>query len=152
MKKNKKKAKHPTLFVFDGTIMYFEEGTMLELHSQVAQDEWEQIVEQTVKYKVFVECLKTVAMPILGERWDEEDDWFRVQLDVAVSRMRNIDPLLVSSHNQTKITEIYSKQMKANAVEVQGMVTEVRESQKKALSDRYGEFEDDGDTAIVSDL
>ena len=44
-----KKEKHPTIFVMDGSIHVFEEGTMLELHTQITQDEWTIIVDDTVK-------------------------------------------------------------------------------------------------------
>jgi hypothetical protein len=146
-KKDKKKESSPTLFVLEGTILYYGDGSMLDLHIQVQIDEWERIVEETVKYKVFVECLKSTGMPLLEERWEEEDDWFRIQLDVAVSRMRNIDPLLVASHNQKTLTESYQKQMKTGAIQVGEVVTKVREARKQAVLDGL-----DNNDITVSDL
>jgi len=121
---------------------------MLELHGQVQPAEWEQIVEETVKYLVFVECLKSTGIPLLEERWTEDDDYFRIQLEVAVSRMRNIDPLLVAKFKQDEIAEEYKKQMKSGAIEVKEVVTQVREANKQAILDRFG----DGNATQVSDL
>lgn len=129
--------------------MCYEDGSMLDLHTNVTDEEWKTMVTDTVKYKVFVECLKETAMPILGERWEEEDDWFRVQLEIAVSRMRNIDPLLVASFDQTELTKSYSKKMQTNAKEVQGMVEDVREARKTAFT---SELDGDNDITPVSDL
>lgn len=147
----KSKTKHPTLFVLEGTILYYEDGSMLDLHTQVQLNEWEEIVEETVKYKVFIECLKSVGMPLLEERWEEEDDYFRLQLDISVSRMRNIDPLLVASHNQETLAKDYIKRMKSGAIQVSEVVTKVREAQKKAILDRLDNGNDEDDVA-VSDL
>lgn len=153
-KKNKSpKAKHPTLFCFGGSIRYYEDGSMLELHSQITAEEWEIIIDETVKYKIFLECLKTVACPILGETWDEEDDWFRVQLDIAVSRMRNIDPILVAKHNQDVIKTEMEKKMKRNAAEVQLLVEQMREEKKQAILNRLDDIQDDDDeTTVVSNI
>lgn len=149
-KKRKKQEQHPTLFVWDGGIKLYEEGSMLQLHTQVTTEEWEMIVEQTVAYKVFLECLKQVACPILGEPWDQEDDWYRVQLDIAVSRMRNIDALLVAKHDQKAIADAYTTKMKQNAKEVQDLVEQVRAEKKEMLAQQYDL--DGGDTTAVSNL
>ena len=61
----KKKDKHPTLFVFEGGIKHYEDGSMLELHSQLSSEEWELITAETIKYKVFLDKLKTVALAYL---------------------------------------------------------------------------------------
>ena len=148
--KRSKKEANPTLFVWDGSIRHYEDGSMLELHTQVTNEEWEMIVEQTVSYKVFLECLKQVACPILGEPWDEQDDWFRVQLDVAVSRMRNIDTLLVARHDQKKIAEAFTEKMRKNAKEVQDLVEQMRQQKRAAINERYGW--DDDDNVAVSNL
>jgi len=149
MKKPKRKEAHPTLFVLDGSIRYYDDGSMLELHSLVTPEEWIQIVEETIKYKIFVNCLKEVAIPLLEERWDDDDDYFRIQLDVAVSRIRNIDPLLVAKFNQKEIAETYSKQMAENAKNMLKMVETVREDRQQAL---LKQLEDDNEVARVSDL
>lgn len=148
--KKARKENHPTMFVWDGSIRLYEEGSMLSLHTQVTNEEWESIVEQTIKYKVFLECLKETACPILGEPWDDEDDWFRIQLDVAVSRMRNIDGLLVLRHNQKIISEAYTIKMKREATEVQKLVEDMRKEKRAALQRQYDI--DDEDTAVVSNL
>lgn len=146
-KKPTRQEDHPTMFVWDGSIRLYEDGSMLEFHTQVTPEEWEMIVEQTVQYKVFLECLKLVACPALGEPWEEDDDWFRVQLDVAVSRMRNMDPLLVARHNQKELTEAYTNKMQRESKEVQKLVEDMREQKKNALRTEYG-MDDDGNTTV----
>jgi hypothetical protein len=136
-KKKKKLEPHPTLFVWDGSIKHFEHGSMLELHAQITDEEWQQVVEQTVLYKVFLECLKSTACPILEEPWLDEDDWFRVQLDISVSRMRNIDPLLVGKHDQEKLTKLYVDKMRKNAQEVRNLVIQMRD-ERQAIADSGG--------------
>ena len=147
--KTARKEQHPTMFVWDGSIRLYEGGSMLELHTQVTDEEWELIVEDTIKYKVFLECLKQVACPILGESWDEEDDWFRIQLEVAVSRLRNIDTLLVATYDQKIIADAYTIKMQREAKEVQKLVVEMREQQSviKQQCDIGG-----GETTAVSNL
>lgn len=144
----RRKETHPTLFVFEGTIRCYEDGSMLELHTQVQPEEWEQIVMETVKYYVFVQCLKTTGMPLLGENWEEYDDYVRVQLEVAVSRMRNIDPLLVAKFDQKALTDNYTKQMQDGAIQVDEVVTQVRALRKQSLLNGLG----DNGATHVSDL
>ena len=134
--KKKKKETHPTLFVLEGSIRHFEKGTMLELYSKITFREWEQIVEETLKYSVFVQCLKEVAFPALKEVWTKDEEWFRLQLEVAISRIRNIDPLLVAKHDHIKIAEQYKKQMRDNSVVVLEMVEEVRSENKRLLEEQ----------------
>ena len=148
-KKKPKNSPHPTLFVLEGSIKHYAEGSMLQLHGLISMEEWETIVEETVRYKVFLECLKNTGCPLLNESWDEEDDWFRVQLDVAVSRMRNIDPLLVSKHDQEELTEAFSSKMKKNAIEVQDLIKQTRAERKAAI---LAQLDTNTDTISVSDL
>lgn len=142
-----KKDRHPTLFVLEGTIRCYEEGSMLQLHAQITTEEWELIVEETIKYKLFVDSLKEVGCPQLGEPWDEEDEWFRLQLDVAISRIRNIDPLLLAKHDQQQIRSKYDAQMRANAPEVLKLVEQVRKDNQQLLKQKYG-LDKDGNTMI----
>jgi len=156
MAKNNKKTKaraedHPTMFVLEGAIKVFKDGSMVALNTQITAEEWELIIEDTVKYKVFLECLKETACPILEEEWTEEDDYFRHQLDIAVSRMRNIDPLLVSRHDQKKITKVYTEKMEKNAQEVSILVAKTREEQKAVYQKRYN-MNGDEDVTAVSNL
>lgn len=151
-KKPKRKESHPTLFVWEGEIRVYEEGTLLGLHTQITTEEWELIVEQTIQYKVFLECLKQVACPILGEAWDEEDDWFRIQLDISISRMRNIDALLVASHDQKAIAQAHTEKMRKNATEVQELVEQMREKKRSMLQDQYGLNGHLGDNDLDQDI
>lgn len=148
MAKKKKKHEpiiHPALFAFEGAVHYFNEGTILELHSQVTAEEWVMIVEETIKYKIFVDCLKEVAYPILSEKWSEEDDWFRVQLGLSVARMRNIDPLLVAKYNQEEIKKEYTRIMKDNASNMVEFIKQVKSDQAvvvAALNDKLTKVSD----------
>ena len=142
-KPKRKKEPHPTLFVLEGAIRVYEDGSMLELHTQITQEEWEIIVSETIHYKVFLECLKTVACPILEEPWAEEDDYFRVQMEVAVSRMRNIDALLVASFDQKEIMRAYTKKAQRNAqalkAEIDGPRIAIRMAQSSSSFDKVGQ-------------
>lgn len=129
-KKRKSKEPHPCLFVYDGSIRHFAEGSMLELCSSVTPEEWAQIAEETIKYQIFLECLKEVAYPILKEQWTEIDEWYRLQLGVAVSRIRNLDPLLGLKHNVEAIKQSYAAKMRTNASEVAAEIESIREAHR----------------------
>lgn len=131
------KEQHPTLFVLEGSIHHYEDGSMLELYSKISQDEWFVIVEETVSYKIFLDCLKEVACPTLKETWDEEDEWYRIQLDIAISRMRNLDPLVVSKHDQKAIKSAFVEKMTKNAKEVVELINEMKENRRKEIGDKY---------------
>lgn len=146
-KPKRRKELHPTFFVLEGSIRCYEDGSMLELYSQIASDEWEIIVSETIHYKVFLECLKKVACPILEEPWTKEDDYFLVQMEVAVSRMRNIDALLVASIDQKKILRAYTKKAQVNAQALKAEINELKQQRAKLLLDLQ-----DGDITKVSDL
>jgi len=146
-KPKRRKEPHPTFFVLEGAIRCYEDGSMLELYSQIKSDEWEVIVSETVHYKVFLECLKQVACPILEEPWTKEDDYFLVQMEVAVSRMRNIDALLVASIDQKKILRAYTKKAQVNAQALKAEINELKQQRAKLLLDLQ-----DGDITKVSDL
>ena len=129
MKKKKKKQKaqeHPTLFSLEGSIRHYEQGSMLQLYSLITNEEWEAIVEETVKYSVFVSCLKEVAFPILKEQWTEEDEWFKLQLELAISRMRNIDAMLLLKYDENKLKEEYSSKMRTNGIELMKIIEEMK--------------------------
>ena len=113
-----------------GAVDAGREGSMLELHSSVRSDEWELIVEETTKYKLFLECLKETAFPILEEVWTKEYDWFMLQLEIAISRIRNIDPMIMLKWNQDKIKEEYTKKMKSNAIDLAALIDEMRNQYK----------------------
>jgi len=137
------KQKHPTIFSFNGSINVYEDGTMLELHTAITDEEWDMIVEETVKYKIFLECLKETGAPKLNEPWDEEDDWFRIQLGVAVSRMKNIDPLLVAKFDQEEIKKAFTAKMEKGAESMLKLIEQVKEEKRKAILNKL-----DGDKTI----
>lgn len=133
-KSSKSTKKYPALFVLDGMIRVFEKGSILELYNKITIEEWERIVEETIKYKVFLECLKETAFKLLNETWTETDDWFRVQLDVAVSRMSNIDPLLVAKWNQEELSLDYTSRMKTGVAELQCLIEDMKAEESRLQS------------------
>jgi hypothetical protein len=133
-KKSKKDKAYPTLFVLEGGIRYYKSGSLLELYSQISIEEWHTIVEETIKYKVFLECLKDTAVKLLSETWTDDDDWFRLHLDVAVSRMRNIDPLYVSRFNQEQLTAAYTTKMVNGAEELRVIIEDMRRQEKEIIA------------------
>ncbi len=137
-KKSKKDKKYPTLFVLEGGIRYYKSGSLLELYSQISIDEWHTIVEETIKYKVFLECLKDTAVKLLSETWTDDDDWFRLHLDVAVSRMRNIDPLYVSRFDQEKLKTAYTTKMINGAEELRVIIEDMRRQEKEVIANISG--------------
>lgn len=137
-KKNKDKDVYPTIFVLEGAIRCYEHGSMLELYSQISMEEWETIVNETIHYKIFLECLKSVAIPILKDEWDEEDDWCRIQLEKSVLRMREIDSLLVAKYDEKLITEAYAKKMRQSATDISIMVEEYRKQHRETIDARHG--------------
>jgi hypothetical protein len=134
-RKNREPVENPTLFVFDGGIRHYEEGSMFGLRQQVTEEEWLQIVSDTLKYKIFIECLKDVACPILKESWTKEDDWWRLQLQVAVERIREVDPAALFPHNQDDIRKRYTEQMKNNAEAVAREIRLLRELERGPSTD-----------------
>lgn len=136
MKRKKKKSRkntHPTLFAYNGSIRYYQEGSMLQLYSQLTMDEWQEIVEETVKYKIFLDCLKEYAYPALEEKWESDDDYFRLMLEVALSRMRNIDALLIAKHDQEEIKKQYLKMMEVGVHDMRKLIEDVKEAKKTTL-------------------
>lgn len=132
-KKKKKDNNHPTLFAYDGSIRYYQDGSMLELYSKITEEEWEDIVEETVKYKVFVDCLKDIAYPALNEAWTQDDQYFKLMLDVALSRMKNIDALLVAKYNEKNIRTSYEKMMEEGVEEMKKLIKDVQEARNDTL-------------------
>jgi hypothetical protein len=126
-----KKTAHPTLFVFKGVIRYYEAGSMLELHAQVTPEEWDEIVKDTVEYSVFLNCLKETACPRLDEPWTTDDEWFRLQLEVSISRIRNIDPLKLAQFNVDDIRRQFSDQILKGVDQVKALIKDLRTQQAK---------------------
>ena len=134
MAKNKKNKlsskKYPTIFALEGGIRHYKSGTLLELYSQISLDEWKLIVEETIKYKVFLECLKETAVRLLNESWTEDDEWFCLHLEVAVSRMRNIDPLYVSKYDQDELKKAYTTKMVTGVDELRLIIEDMRRQER----------------------
>lgn len=117
--RNKKaRREHPTIFVLDGALTHYEEGSMMELYTKITPEEWKHITEETVKYKLFLEVLKETAYPVLKETWDKNDDWWRLQLEVSITRMREVDPMAFVAINQEAIKKSYTEQARVNAEEM----------------------------------
>lgn len=134
-RRKRKKVENPTLFVFEGSVRHFEDGTMFSLHTQVTQNEWHTIVKETIEYQIFLECLKADAFPILKEKWTKVDEWWRVQLKHAVAQMKGIDPLFIATINQDMIKINYSAKITANAAEVVNDIKKLRDAQHTFADD-----------------
>jgi len=139
-RKKNKNQDHPTLFVLDGSVRHYENGSMLELHSSIRPNEWELIVEETIKYKIFLECLKETAFPTLDEQWNEQDEWFRLQLDIAVSRIKNIDPILAMKWNEDDIKKKYTCKIAYESKLVRELIDTVREQQRSLLNTKVSDL------------
>lgn len=135
-KQERRHEPHPTIFVFDGSIQHFPDGSMLELYTGVTPDEWQDIVVGTVQYKIFLDCLKDIACPLLHESWTSEDDWFRVVLEHNISRMRQLDPMIFLPINQETIKVEFEKKIRKNALEVSEDIKRFREQHQSFLGER----------------
>lgn len=135
-KKERKKQTHPTLFVLEGAIQHLPDGTMLELYTGVTSEEWLEIITETIQYKIFLDCLKEVAFPLLHEVWTDEDDWFRVMLEHNISRMRQMDPLLFLPIDQNTIRLKFEEKIRKNAVEVAEDIKRFRDQHHSWSSER----------------
>ncbi len=91
--------KNPTIFSLDGSLMHFEDGTIYELHLGVNKEEWSEIVTSTVQFKIFLDCLKSIAFPMLHETWTAEDEWWRLQLEESIKRIKIVDPMAYVSNS-----------------------------------------------------
>lgn len=133
MSKPRKKPKKPrsreTVFALEGNIMAYP-GSMLELHAELDQEQWKEALTDTCGYALFVRCLKDVAFPLLDEGWTSEDEFALQQLELSVSRMRNIDPLLVASLKLGELKDKYIAKMKEGAESVNAMIQEYRKAIK----------------------
>ena len=125
-------------FVFEGSIREFE-GSIMGLQSQLSDDEWRQIINETISYKVFLKCLKRTGMPLLGEKWDNDDDQFIVGLTESVSAMKRLDPILSGSVNEKKLKKIYTVKMKDGADGINELIKKVvkdlKSSKRSQVSD-----------------
>lgn len=100
---------------------------MRQLYSQITINEWEIIVDETVKYYIFLRALKEVGMPMLGEQWTKLCEYFLVGLRVNVFRMKKIEPLLVARIDKNAIFKIYKKKMEEGAKEFMEEVRQIHE-------------------------
>jgi len=123
----------PTYFVLEGSILCYPDGSMLEFHSQVTSEEWEQIVEETFKYNIYLECIKEIACPKLEEEWDNDLQRYKDIINTSVSRMRNIDALLVAKFNHRVIKESYSKLMEERVDDLLVFIEEVKREKRKII-------------------
>lgn len=133
-KKKKKLEQHPTFFVFDGVVRCYSDGSMLGLQSQVTDAEWKIIINDTISYHIFIECLKETAFPLLKERWTVDDEYWRLQLELAVSRIKNIDPIGAMAVKTDDIKKAMTAKMKLNATCLSAEIEQLRITQKSHTS------------------
>lgn len=141
----KTRKRFPTLFVHEGAIKMYEKG-MIVFHTKVTSDEWMLIVEETIKYHLFLVALKEVGMPRLHEKWTKLHEYFLRGLQVNTGRMKNIDPLLFARVDQDQLLRAYKFKMEVNSEEVLKEI-EVIKNQVEAQRANF-----DIDLNIVSDL
>lgn len=122
----KTKRKFPCLFVLEGGIRLYDQS-MSSLHVQIAPEEWGLIVGETVRYHLYMKALKEVGMPALGEKWTKLFEYFLRGLEVNISRMRNIDAILVASIDNDKILKAYKDKMSFNAEQVKAEIEVLKE-------------------------
>lgn len=146
-KGGKVQAPHPTLFVFEGTMRYYDDGSMLGLYTQVTSEEWTKIITETIQYKIFVDCIKEVACPLLQEPWTKEDDWYRLMLEVNLGRMKNCDPMQFIMINQDEVRKSFEAKIRVNAQAVLADIQEFRKSSLQAIPPNF-----DPSSMPVSDL
>ena len=142
-KKKKKLEQHPTFFVFDGVVKCYSDGSMLGLQSQVTDEEWKIIINDTISYHIFVECLKEIAFPLLKEQWTVEDEYWRLQLELAVSRIKNLDPIGAMAIKYDDIKKAMANKMKLNATCLSVEIEQLRATQKSHIQ---------SDTVPISNL
>lgn len=123
--KNSPKKNEHAYFSLEGSIFTFP-GSMLELASKVTPSEWDQMIRDTVHYKLFIECVKEIACPRLEEPWTTDDNLYLVELSRSIDKMRNIDPLLVAKHNQKDIKEAFVNKMNINIEDLKNMIDGIR--------------------------
>lgn len=131
-KKKRKPVTNPTLFVLEGSPRYYTEGTLFELYTQITQMEWEIITEESIKYHMFVSCLKDTAYPLLKEIWTEDDEWWLVQLSETIKQIKNIDPMATIRTNSETIKASYIEMMTRNG---QAIVEQIQQFKAMSISD-----------------
>lgn len=135
-KKARRNEPHPTIFVLEGGIQHFPDGSMMELYTGVTPEEWKEIVVETVQYRIFLDCLKEVACSILKEPWTKEDEWFRIVLEHNIGRMQNLDPMLFITFNQKEIRKNFEEKIRKNALDVAEDIKRVREHHHSWLGEK----------------
>jgi hypothetical protein len=135
-KKARRNEPHPTIFVLDGTIQHFPDGSMMELYTGVTPDEWQEIVISSVQFKIFLDCLKDVACPLLHEVWTKEDEWYRLMLEHNISRMRNLDPMIFLPIDQDEIKRKFEDKIRTQSIEVAADIKKFRDQHYSFLGER----------------
>lgn len=113
-----------TLFALDHTVREFD-GKILELHTKVTPEEWEEIITSTLAYIAFMECSRDIACPTLKLPWSDNDAKILKKLISSSNRMRDIDPLLFAKLNTVDYKAAYSGKMQTTAPEVVKMADEI---------------------------
>jgi len=106
---------------------------MLQLHAAMKPAEWSIVITDTLMYTAYLRALKEVAYPSLQEQWTEEEDSCLRGLERSVSRMRNIDALLVARVERefpegtlSGLTQAYCTRMRQSAGDLNALIERIR--------------------------
>ncbi len=124
-----------TTFIFQGQILQHD-GSIFSLKTQVSSDEWLNIVVDTVKYAIYLECMKQ-AVNLLEDNtitWTTADDEYITQLRSTVSSIIETDPISVSNIDQNKIRNDYFTEMRKNIVLLKNQISIIKAVSGRIIS------------------
>lgn len=107
----------------DGELL--ECDSLIELKGGVTDEEWLKITSGTVKYMCYSKMLRDMAMPLLQEEWNKDDERLLKGLRRTIEYMRRLDPVRISQFNIKEICDQYATIMARG-------VNDIRELMKNA--------------------
>jgi len=106
-----------TVFAIAGTVHEYQ-GSLLELRTTLSEHEWKSIIVETVKYRIFMECVKKHAIKKLDERWSKSEKEVLKGLKQTIEKMQQLDPLLVATVDQNQVRDDYTRMVNDGCMEV----------------------------------
>lgn len=122
-----------TIICIDGALQNYD-GSIMELCSTIAPELILDIYRESVIYKIFLKCLKSVAFPLLHEKWEIEDEWWMVQLEQTIQSIKNLHPLISvnADIDEMNIEKLYTKKMSDGSREVNAMIENIKNNRTHA--------------------